>query len=159
MLYIFKALLHELSHLMSGSEWCLMVWSSESFCMDCLTPPCDTFAPRRWGHLGASLSPPTPQTAAHLLFVAAVLFENNFFKLSAQTMFLTLSPQLISLDSFNAVSNSSGARKKRARGIFNVKRDSEYKTPTFAKNQFSKWCLTRGKGRNTALRPLNILLS
>lgn len=80
--------------------------------MDCLTPPCDTFAPRPWGRLGASLSPPTPQTAAHLLFVAAVLFENNFFKLSAQAMFLTLSPQLISLDNFNAVSNSSRARKK-----------------------------------------------
>ena len=159
MLYIFKVLLHELSHLMSGSGWCLMVWSSESFCMDCLTPPCDTFAPCCWGRLGASLSPPTPRTAAHLLFVAAVLFENNFFKLSPQTMFLTLSPQLISLDNFNTGSNSSRARKIWTRGIFNVKRDSEHKTPAFAKNQFSKWCLTRGKGRNTALRPLNILLS
>ena len=35
----------------------------------------------------------------------------------------------------NTMSNSSQARKIRTRAVFNVRRDAEYKTPAFAKNQ------------------------
>ena len=66
--------------------------------------------------------------------MAAVLFENNFFKLSAQTICLG---HVSSTDfpNVNNMSNSSRARKIRIRAIFNVRRDAEYKTPAFAKNQ------------------------
>lgn len=129
----------------------VMVWSSESFCVDCLTPPCDVFAPCCWARGGGaelvSSFPRLPHTQLPISLLW-LLFCLKITSSSSQPR-RSVSDIVSSTDfpNVNNMSNSSRARKIRIRAIFNVRRDAEYKTPAFAKNQsLAKDVWQEGKG-------------
>lgn len=70
--------------------------------------------------------------SACLLVIAAVLLTITSSSFQFRQ---SVSPLPISLDNFNTMSNSSWAGNIRTRDIFNMKREFEYKTPAFMKNQ------------------------
>ena len=129
----------------------VMVWSSESFCVDCLTPPCDVFAPCCWARGGGaelvSSFPRLPHTQLPisllwLLFCLKITSSSSQPRWSASDIVSSTD-----FPSVNTMSNSSQARKIRTRAVFNVRRDAEYKTPAFAKNQsLAKDVWQEGKG-------------
>ena len=124
----------------------VMVWSSESFCVDCLTPPCDVFAPCCWARGGGaelvSSFPRLPHTQLPISLLW-LLFCLKITSSSSQPR-RSVSDIVSSTDfpNVNNMSNSSRARKGGSSGSFC--RSAEVKQYMWDKFSASTWGHTLG---------------